>query len=101
MQTSFSSDGNNYFSDCHHQRLKQEKELRDREFERQANANARAALMIERELERKRQELVKQQADENRRLAQEQKAHREFLDKELYTNPPTAAYFMQFNTSTR
>ena len=57
--------------------------------------------MIERELERKRKDLEKAQADENRRLALEQKAHKEFLDKELYTNPPTAAYFMQFNTSTR
>ena len=57
--------------------------------------------MIERELERKKNEINKAQADENRRLALEQKAHQEFLDKELYTNPPNAAYFMQFNTSTR
>lgn len=83
------------------ERLRQEEELRDREFERQATANSRAALLIERELERKRKEIERQQADENRRLAQEQKAHQEFLDKELYTNPPTASYFMQFNTTTR
>jgi len=83
------------------ERLRQEEELRNREHERQASAHARAALMIERELERKKNEINKAQADENRRLAQEQKAHQDFLDKELYTNPPNAAYFMQFNTSTR
>lgn len=83
------------------ERLRQEEELRNKEWERQATAHARAALMVERELERKRAEIENAQADENRRLALEQKAHKEFLDKELYTNPPNAAYFMQFNTSTR
>lgn len=56
---------------------------------------------MEREMERKRRELERQQAEENRRLAKEQKGHIDFLDKEVYTNPPTASYFMQFNTSTR
>ncbi|GFS19303.1 RIB43A-like with coiled-coils protein 2 [Elysia marginata] len=83
------------------ERLRQEEELRNREHERQASANARAALLIERELERKRRDIQKAQADENRRLASKQKAHLDFLNKEVYTNPPTAAYFMQFNTSTR
>ncbi|RUS73971.1 hypothetical protein EGW08_018271 [Elysia chlorotica] len=83
------------------ERLRQEEELRNREHERQASANARAALLIERELERKRRDIQKAQADENRRLAAEQKAHLDFLNKEVYTNPPSAAYFMQFNTSTR
>lgn len=83
------------------ERLEQEKKLRDEEFDRQRVANARAALLLEREHDRKREELNKRLADENRRLAQEQKAHQDFLDKEVYTNPPTASYFMQFNTSTR
>uniref|UniRef100_A0A2C9JD92 RIB43A-like with coiled-coils protein 2 n=1 Tax=Biomphalaria glabrata TaxID=6526 RepID=A0A2C9JD92_BIOGL len=83
------------------ERLRQEEELRNREYDRQASANARAALLIEKELERKRKEIEKAQADENRRLAQEQKAHIDFLNKEVYTNSPTSAYFMQFNTSTR
>ena len=83
------------------QRLRQEEELRNKEWERQANANARAGLLVDRELERKRREMERQQADENRRLAQEQKRHQDFLDNEVYTNPPTASYFMQFNTTTR
>lgn len=83
------------------ERLQQEKKLRDEEFDRQRVANARAAMLLEREQERKREELNRRMADENRRLAQEQKSHKDFLDKEVYTNPPNASYFMQFNTSTR
>jgi hypothetical protein len=83
------------------QRLAQEQHLRDLEHDRQRVANARAAMLLEREAERKREELNRRMADENRRLAQEQTSHKDFLDKEVYTNPPTASYFMQFNTSTR
>ncbi|XP_052779327.1 RIB43A-like with coiled-coils protein 2 [Mya arenaria] len=83
------------------ERLEQEKNLRDLEFDRQRLANARAAMLLEREQERKREELNRCLADENRRLAQEQKSHQDYLEREVYTNPPSAAYFMQFNTSTR
>ncbi|XP_060606493.1 RIB43A-like with coiled-coils protein 2 [Ruditapes philippinarum] len=83
------------------ERLAQEQHLRDLEHDRQRVANARAAMLLEREAERKREELNRRMADENRRLAQEQTSHKDFLDKEVYTNPPTASYFMQFNTSTR
>lgn len=83
------------------ERLEQEQRLRDLEHDRQRLANARAAMLLEREAERKREELNRRMADENRRLAQEQRSHKDFLDREVYTNPPTAAYFMQFNTSTR
>lgn len=83
------------------ERLEQEKTLRDIEHDRQRLANARAGMLLEREQERKREELNRRMADENRRLAQEQRSHQEFLDKEVYTNPPNASYFMQFNTSTR
>ncbi|XP_041349101.1 RIB43A-like with coiled-coils protein 2 [Gigantopelta aegis] len=83
------------------QRLQQEEEIRNREWERQAINNARAALLLERESARKKRELQQQLADENRRLGQEQTDHKNYLYKEVYTNPPTAAYFMQFNTTTR
>lgn len=64
-------------------------------------ANARAGMLLEREMDRKKRELDHEQAEENRRLAQEQMSHKNFLNKEVYTNPPTAAYFTQFNTTTR
>ena len=34
-------------------------------------------------------------------LAGEQKDQKEYLDNVVYTNPPTAHYFTQFNTTTR
>lgn len=39
--------------------------------------------------------------DENIRLAQEQNREREFIEKEIYTNKPTEAYYQQFNTTSR
>ena len=71
------------------------------EWERQANANARAAMLLEREMDRKHHDINREMAEENRRLAQEQESHKQYLEKEVYTNPPNASYFMQFNTSTR
>jgi len=58
-------------------------------------------MLLEREKERREKELKKQLDDENRRLANEQKAHQDYMDNEVYTNPPTAGYFMQWNTTTR
>ncbi|CAF4142405.1 unnamed protein product, partial [Adineta steineri] len=39
--------------------------------------------------------------DDNQRLANEQRNLKKYLDSVVYTNQPTAAYFMQFNTTTR
>lgn len=83
------------------QRVEDEDRRRDKEFERQANANARAGELLERQKQRLEADLTKQLKDENRRLGNEQEAYKGYLDKEVYTNEPTAAYFMQFNTTTR
>lgn len=83
------------------QRLKDEERRRDEEHERMQNAHARAGALLEREKDRREKELAKQLADENSRLAKEQKSHQDYLDKEVYTNKPTAGYFMQWNTTTR
>ncbi|KAM7411949.1 hypothetical protein PAMA_021767 [Pampus argenteus] len=37
----------------------------------------------------------------NMQLARDQQAYQEYLNKKLYTNKPTKAYFHQFNTSSR
>ncbi|MBN3300105.1 RIBC1 protein, partial [Amia calva] len=37
----------------------------------------------------------------NAQLAREQRAHQEYLQKELYTNQPSAHFFTQFNTTSR
>lgn len=83
------------------QRLRDEERRRNEEFDRQRVAHDRAAELLEREQERMRRQLLAQVADENRRLGAEQKAHQDYLNKDVYTNKPTAAYFMQWNTSTR
>ncbi|XP_072027489.1 LOW QUALITY PROTEIN: RIB43A-like with coiled-coils protein 2 [Amphiura filiformis] len=82
-------------------RIEEEEQEREKEWERQRLADARAALLMEREQDRVRKGLDREQADANNRLGAEQKANTEFMDKEVYTNPPTAAYFQQFNTSSR
>lgn len=83
------------------ERLKQEEEEQEKEYNRLRLTQAKAGIITERAIERKKKEVEKDQADENRRLAAEQKAKMDYLDSEVYTNPPTAAYFMQFNTTSR
>lgn len=75
--------------------------LEKEEFDKRRIVEAKAGMIAEKQLERKEKELLKKLVDENQRLHYEQKSHQEYLDKVVYTNQPTAAYFMQFNTSTR
>ena len=58
-------------------------------------------MLLEREKQRRERDLKVQLSNENKRLSNEQNGHKEFMDKEVYTNEPTASYFMQFNTTTR
>lgn len=46
-------------------------------------------------------DMEKRLADENKEMSIQQKNNKEYLQKVVYTNKPTAAYFDQFNTSTR
>jgi hypothetical protein len=75
--------------------------LENAEFDKRRIIEAKAGMIIEKQLERKEKELLQNLADENKRLDFEQKSHQDHLKKVVYTNQPTAAYFMQFNTSTR
>jgi hypothetical protein len=82
-------------------RREAEQKREDEDWAKQADAMARAGMILERDHNRKARNQNKNFADDNLKLALEQKAHQEFLDKQVYINPPTAAYFMQFNTVTR
>ncbi|CAD5112305.1 unnamed protein product [Dimorphilus gyrociliatus] len=82
-------------------RREDEERRRDQEWDNLRSGQARAGELLEREKGRREEDIRKQVSDENRRLGMEQNAHKEYLDKHVYTNPPTAAYFMQFNTTTR
>ncbi|XP_039269383.1 RIB43A-like with coiled-coils protein 2 [Styela clava] len=82
-------------------RLREEEWQRDMEWDRQRVAMARAATILERQENNLQKGLRQEQDLANIRLAAEQSAHKNFLDTEVYVNPPTAQYFAQFNTSSR
>ena len=83
------------------QRLKEDEDQMNQEWSKQTLDNSKAAVMLEHQQERLRKELMRKQAEENLRLSSEQKSRLDHLNKDVYSNIPTAAYFMQFNTSSR
>lgn len=60
---------------CHFlQRLKQQEEEQEKEYNRLRLTQAKAGILAERSIERKKKEIEVDQADENRRLSAEQRA---------------------------
>ncbi|XP_053670756.1 RIB43A-like with coiled-coils protein 2 [Anopheles nili] len=66
-----------------------------------ANGFDRMATAKERELNRRRHSLAEQIRQENHLLSLEQQRKLDHLDKVIYQNKPTQAYFDQFNTCSR
>lgn len=58
-------------------------------------------MIIEKHIERERRTYEQDLNKDNQRLANEQRNLKAYLDRVVYTNQPTAAYFTQFNTSSR
>ena len=58
-------------------------------------------MVIEKQIDREKRQLEQDIYTDNQRLAAEQKNLKAYLDRVVYTNQPTAAYFAQFNTSSR
>ncbi|KAM7134467.1 RIB43A-like with coiled-coils protein 1 [Macrochelys suwanniensis] len=83
------------------QRLREAERQREAEWEAQRQLAARAALALEEEERLSRLQLRKGLDAYNQQLAQEQRAQQQYLQKEVYTNPPSAQYHLQFNTSSR
>jgi len=54
--------------------LKQQEDEQENEYNRLRLTQAKAAILAEREIERKKKEIDRDQADENRRLSAEQSA---------------------------
>lgn len=81
-------------------KLEEERELQN-EYERSQLLQANAAILMERENDRKAAQIEKKIAEENMRLSTEQRDNLTRMTKEVYTNPPTDDYFAQFNTGTR
>jgi hypothetical protein len=58
-------------------------------------------MIAEKQIERERNALQRDLCEDNQRLSNEQRNLKAYLDRVVYTNQPTAAYFTQFNTSSR
>uniref|UniRef100_A0A8C5MNU3 RIB43A-like with coiled-coils protein 1 n=1 Tax=Leptobrachium leishanense TaxID=445787 RepID=A0A8C5MNU3_9ANUR len=83
------------------QRLDEEERQRDSEWEKQRMLGARAAMTTEQQEDEINKELRKRLDAYSHQLSREQRAHLQYLEKEVYTNNPTAHYFTQFNTTSR
>ncbi|XP_015123425.1 RIB43A-like with coiled-coils protein 2 [Diachasma alloeum] len=83
------------------QRMKLEERRRNEEWDRLMEGNARAGELYQRELDKKRLQISKQIAEENLRLAQQQRMHQEYLNRRVYKKEHMPEFFQQFNTTTR
>ncbi|KAG7198610.1 hypothetical protein KM043_005971 [Ampulex compressa] len=83
------------------QKIKLEESRMNEEWDRLMSAHSRSACEYEKELERRKADINRKIAEENLQLAEQQKSRREYLNREVYKNKPTAAFFEQFNKGTR
>ncbi|CAF1034134.1 unnamed protein product [Rotaria sordida] len=82
-------------------RRNEEEQQHEDELNRRRIAEAKVGMIVEKNLERERRTFEHDLYNDNQRLANEQRNLKAYLDRVIYTNQPTAAYFMQFNTSSR
>lgn len=73
----------------------------DREFDDYLNGTQKTIALMDLDLRRKEKERLRALAEDNLKMAEEQKLKTKYLEQVVYANRPTAAYFDQFNKSTR
>ncbi|XP_015274954.1 PREDICTED: RIB43A-like with coiled-coils protein 1 [Gekko japonicus] len=83
------------------QKLRGEQRQWEEEWDHQRHLAARAGMAMEEQEQDFRLQLRKGLDAYNRQLAEAQKANLRYLEKEVYSNAPTAHYHLQFNTSSR
>nr|KAF6436305.1 RIB43A domain with coiled-coils 1 [Rousettus aegyptiacus] len=71
------------------------------EWEGQAVCLAQATMELEEQERQLGAEFRRGLGSFNQQLAKEQKAQQNYLNSIIYTNEPTAQYYLQFNTSSR
>ncbi|KAF2901612.1 hypothetical protein ILUMI_04569 [Ignelater luminosus] len=71
------------------------------EWDDYTNGTQRTIAMMDKQLARKQREKNKEIAEENKRMAVDHKNYINYLEKIVYSNKPTAAFYEQFNKSTR
>ncbi|CAF1103669.1 unnamed protein product [Rotaria sordida] len=82
-------------------RRNEEEQQRENEWNQRRIAEAKAGMILEKQIERERRENEHYLYNDNQRLSNEQRNLKAYLDRVVYTNQPTAAYFTQFNSSSR
>ncbi|CAF3999566.1 unnamed protein product [Rotaria magnacalcarata] len=82
-------------------RRDEEEQQRQNEWDQRRIAEAKAGMIAERQIERERRAQELNLYNDNQRLSNEQRNLKAYLDRVVYTNQPTAAYFTQFNSSSR
>ncbi|XP_012216528.1 RIB43A-like with coiled-coils protein 2 [Linepithema humile] len=80
---------------------KLEEKSMNEDWDQLMNSHLQTAYSYECELKQRKLELNKKIAEENLRLAEQQKLHKKYLDRVVYKNQPTAAFYEQFNKGTR
>ncbi|KAJ3063739.1 Protein Tax-1 [Podochytrium sp. JEL0797] len=83
------------------ERKREEQRNAEARYALQQASNNRALLLLEREKKRQAREAAVQMRKDNMNKAVEDRGRQTYIDKVLYTNPPTDAYFGQFNTTSR
>ncbi|KAF5275542.1 hypothetical protein FQR65_LT04145 [Abscondita terminalis] len=83
------------------QKRKAEETRFQKEWDDYSNGIQKTIALMDKELAKKEKEKRIQLAEENKRMAVEHKNHQEYMNKIVYRNKPTAAFYEQFNTSTR
>ncbi|CAF3228176.1 unnamed protein product [Rotaria sp. Silwood2] len=82
-------------------RRDEEEQQRENEWNQRRVTEAKAGMIIEKQVERERRANEHNLYNDNQRLSNEQRNLKAYLDRVVYTNQPTAAYFTQFNNSSR
>jgi hypothetical protein len=83
------------------QRARDEEKRIEEEWDRRRLSEAKAGLVLEVQEAKQKQQLQKEQAEDNKLLAAEQNAKQEYMNKEVYVNTLDDGYFTQFGTSSR
>ncbi|CAF1098143.1 unnamed protein product [Adineta ricciae] len=96
--------------DIRHQQLTQIAERRkldhtqknfDEIWGKYANAIAKQEIITEQKVKDDHRQSCRHLADENQHLSRKQRAYQDYLNTNLYRSVPTAAFYTQFNTSSR
>ena len=73
----------------------------DNAWGKYANAVAKQGTLLEQQTEVDHRQHCQNLAEENRQLAQVHSAHQDYLNSTVYQSTPNAAFYEQFNTTSR